>query len=154
MLGDGPGIFPIRPFLFLGLLTAATQSGPFPKKVGNPRVWKPPGLASLKTRCFFVVFRNSGWGFGPLKLERTQAALKPVHVDQDSPCALAWEALISSADDGSLDAAIEHVKSSSFQGLSKEDPRLNCSQFYCQGSRSPRENHTPKVSSAPKNPVP
>ena len=23
------------------------QSGPFPKKVGNPPVWKPPGLASL-----------------------------------------------------------------------------------------------------------
>ena len=27
---------------------SATQSGPFPKKVGNTRVWKPPGLASLK----------------------------------------------------------------------------------------------------------
>ena len=26
---------------------SATQSGPFPKKVGNTRVWKPPGLASL-----------------------------------------------------------------------------------------------------------
>ena len=24
---------------------SATQSGPFPKKVGNPPVWKPPGLA-------------------------------------------------------------------------------------------------------------
>ena len=28
---------------------SATQSGPFPKKVGNTRVWKPPGLASPKT---------------------------------------------------------------------------------------------------------
>ena len=46
-------------FLFLGLLRApkrnspegsATQSGPFPKKVGNPRVWKPPGLASLNLK--------------------------------------------------------------------------------------------------------
>ena len=43
--GDSSGIFPI-----LGLLTArtrkspkgsATQSGPFPGKVGNPPVWKP-----------------------------------------------------------------------------------------------------------------
>ena len=48
-------------FLFLGLLRApykeqspkgsATRSGPFPKKVGNTRVWKPPGLASLKYCC-------------------------------------------------------------------------------------------------------
>ena len=63
-----PGIFPICSgmvrgfsrlvlFLFLGLFSehlrgtvpkgSATQSGPFPKKVGNTRVWKPPGLASL-----------------------------------------------------------------------------------------------------------
>ena len=27
---------------------SATQSGPFPKKVGNPPVWKPPDLASPK----------------------------------------------------------------------------------------------------------
>ena len=27
---------------------SATQSGPFPRKVGNTRVWKHPGLASLK----------------------------------------------------------------------------------------------------------
>ena len=56
------GIFPIFSgfsrlvvFLFLGLVKhlrgtvpkgSATQSGPFPKKVGNPAVWKPPGLAS------------------------------------------------------------------------------------------------------------
>ena len=65
---DSSGIFPICsgnlrgvsrfvPFLFLGLKKehlrgtvpkgSATQSGPFPKKVGNP-VWKPPSLASLK----------------------------------------------------------------------------------------------------------
>ena len=30
---------------------SATQSGPFPKKVGNTRVWKPPGLASLNLFC-------------------------------------------------------------------------------------------------------
>ena len=44
-------------FLFLGLLRAPTRNSPervrdtiwtFPKKVGNTRVWKPPGLASLK----------------------------------------------------------------------------------------------------------
>ena len=29
---------------------SATQSGPFPKEVGNTRIWKPPGLASLKTK--------------------------------------------------------------------------------------------------------
>ena len=43
-------------FLFLGLLRAPTRNspervhdkfGPFPKKVGNTRVWKPHGLASL-----------------------------------------------------------------------------------------------------------
>ena len=42
------------------------QSGPFPKKVGNPPVWKPPGLASLKTdqNWFFQrVFRDSSAGF-------------------------------------------------------------------------------------------
>ena len=58
LLGDGPGIFPIRPFPLSRLIKStyeeqspegsATQSGPFPKKVGNTRVWKPPGLASLK----------------------------------------------------------------------------------------------------------
>ena len=46
-------------FLFLGLLRAPTRNSPervrdtiwtFPKKVGNTRVWKPPGLASLN-RC-------------------------------------------------------------------------------------------------------
>ena len=45
-------------FLFLGLLTAPTRNSPervqddtiwtFPEKVGNPPVWKPPGLPSLK----------------------------------------------------------------------------------------------------------
>ena len=64
---DFSGIFPICSgmvrgfsrfvtFLFLGLLRAPTrtvpkgsakQSGPFLKKVGNTRVWKHPGLASL-----------------------------------------------------------------------------------------------------------
>ena len=37
---------------------SATQSGPFPKKVGNTRVWKHPGLASLN----FVHNKNlEGW---------------------------------------------------------------------------------------------
>ena len=39
---------------------SATQSGPFPKKAGNTRVWKHPGLASLKLSYqsqFFVTFR-------------------------------------------------------------------------------------------------
>ena len=64
---DFSGIFPICSgmvrgfsrlvlFLFLGLLRAPTGNSPervrdriwtFPKKVGNTRVWKPPGLASL-----------------------------------------------------------------------------------------------------------
>ena len=63
LLGDGPGIFPICPFPLSRPIKStyeeqhlrgtvpkgsATQSGPFPKKVGNTRVWKPPGLASLK----------------------------------------------------------------------------------------------------------
>ena len=31
---------------------SATQSGPFPKKMGNTRVWKPPRLVSLSSCCF------------------------------------------------------------------------------------------------------
>ena len=55
LLGDGPEIFPIVLFLFLGLLRAPTRNSPervrdtiwtFPEKSGNTRVWKPPGLAS------------------------------------------------------------------------------------------------------------
>ena len=43
-------------FLFLGLLRAPTRNSPERvrdtiKKVGNPPVWKPPGLASLKISC-------------------------------------------------------------------------------------------------------
>ena len=60
LCGDSPGIFPIGPFpLSRPINSTATQSGPFPKKVGNPAVWKPPGLASLNgllTRDF------SHWG--------------------------------------------------------------------------------------------
>ena len=61
LLGDGPGIFPIRPFSSFSAYRqrlrgtvpkgSATQSGPFPKKVGNPPVWKHPGLASPKFRA-------------------------------------------------------------------------------------------------------
>ena len=56
LLGDGPGIFPIRPFSLSRPIKStyeeqsrgsATQSGPFQKKVGNPPVWKPLGLASI-----------------------------------------------------------------------------------------------------------
>ena len=67
LFGTFPGFFPICSrmvqefsrfvhFLFLGLLRAPTTNSPervrdtiwtFPKKVGNPPVWKPPGLASL-----------------------------------------------------------------------------------------------------------
>ena len=55
LLGDGAGIFPIRPCSLSRPIGStyeeqspkgsATGSGPFPKKVGNPPVWKPPGLA-------------------------------------------------------------------------------------------------------------
>ena len=55
--GMVPGIFPIRPFSLSQPIKSthegsvpkgsATQSGPFPRKVGNPPVWKHPGLASL-----------------------------------------------------------------------------------------------------------
>ena len=54
-VSNGEG-FPIRTcpsfFVLFGTFPvfskgSVTQSGPFPKKVGNPPVWKPPGLASL-----------------------------------------------------------------------------------------------------------
>ena len=51
-----PGIVPICPFPLSRPINtqlrgtvpkgSATQSGPFTKKMGNPPVWKPPGLAS------------------------------------------------------------------------------------------------------------
>ena len=57
LLGDGLGIFPIRPFPLTRPIKStyeeqspkgsATQSRPFPKEMGNTPVWKPPGLASL-----------------------------------------------------------------------------------------------------------
>ena len=57
--GDGPEIFPIDPVpLSLGLSTAPTRRNSletvrdairsFHKKMGNPPVWKPPGLPALK----------------------------------------------------------------------------------------------------------
>ena len=50
LLGDGRGIFPICPFPLSRPIKStyeeqsrnATQSGPFPKKVGNPRFGHPP----------------------------------------------------------------------------------------------------------------
>ena len=35
-----------------GVLSSICQSGPFPKKVGNPPVWNPPSLASLHIPFF------------------------------------------------------------------------------------------------------
>ena len=67
---DGPGIFLICPFPLSqpfkehlrGTVPkgSATQSGPFPKKVGNTRVWNPPGLASLKMWFMYRSFRRLG----------------------------------------------------------------------------------------------
>ena len=58
LLGDGPGIFPISSFPLSRPIKSTceeqSRKGPrhnldlSPKKVGNTRVWKPPGLASLK----------------------------------------------------------------------------------------------------------
>ena len=70
------GFSPFVPFLFLGLLTAPTRNSPegvrdtiwtFPEKVGNPPVWKPPGLAS--PNCGFLRPLSEGreraeYGFG------------------------------------------------------------------------------------------
>ena len=68
-------------FLFLGLLRAPTRNSPervrdtiwtFPEKSGNTRVWKPPGLASLKLgsgaisagkACDFEVVIANRWRF-------------------------------------------------------------------------------------------
>ena len=58
-------------FLFLGLLKSTyeeqsrkgprhnLESGPFLKKWETPRVWKPPGLASLKPECTKIAHRRS-----------------------------------------------------------------------------------------------
>ena len=58
LLRDGPGIFPISPFPLSRPIKSTyeeqSRKGPrhnldlSQKKVGNTRVWKPPGLASLK----------------------------------------------------------------------------------------------------------
>ena len=67
--GDSSGIFPICPFPLPRPINSAyeeqsrkgpaTQSGPFPKKVGNPPVWNSPGLASPKRRRPVAIFRNA-----------------------------------------------------------------------------------------------
>ena len=88
---DFSGIFPICsgmvqgfsrfvPFLFLGLLRAPTRNSPervrdtiwtFPEKVGNTRVWKHPGLASLK-------FWRDIFGFGhPSPGKRSTLKISP-----------------------------------------------------------------------------
>ena len=51
-----------------------TQSRPFPKKVGNPPVWKPPGLASLKIR---ISTRNSLKKSSFLRAARVQNETAP-----------------------------------------------------------------------------
>ena len=63
LLGDGPGIFPIRPFPLSRPIKSTYEEqcrkGPrhnldlSRKKWGNTRVWKPPGLAPLNNsnRC-------------------------------------------------------------------------------------------------------
>ena len=65
------------PFLFLGLLRAPTRNSPervrdtiwtFPEKVGNTRVWKPPGLASESLKRSGLQF------FSPDLLQCTQDA--------------------------------------------------------------------------------
>ena len=75
-LGDGPGIFPIRPFTLSRPIKStyeeqspkgsATQSGPFPKKVGNTRVWNPPGLASLNLLLSTDIPRRPRWPDDPV----------------------------------------------------------------------------------------
>ena len=80
LLGESPGIFPDSSlFLFLGLLRAPTRNSPervrdtiwtFPEKVGNPPVWKPPGLASLKQ---YSVSRRGGRNKGGRKQMRANA---------------------------------------------------------------------------------
>ena len=50
---------------------SATQSGPFPKKVGNPPDWKPPGLASLNSCDFQTPFQRLRGDFaGDLQFHR------------------------------------------------------------------------------------
>ena len=66
LLRDGPGIFPICPFPLSRPIQSTyeeqsrkgsvTQSGLVPKKVGNTRVWKHPGLASLKFSSIFTFY--------------------------------------------------------------------------------------------------
>ena len=76
MLGDGPGIFPIgsfplsRPINQRGTVPkgSATQSGPFPKKVGNTRVWKPPRFSFSQLYFCSKIFKS--------KILRRQPGLK------------------------------------------------------------------------------
>ena len=70
LLGDGPGIFPIRPFPLSRPIKSTyeeqSRKGPrrnldiFPNKVGNARVWKPPGLASLESALTSLRLGNTG----------------------------------------------------------------------------------------------
>ena len=79
LLGEGPGIFPIRPFsLFLGLLRAPTRNSPervcdtiwtFPKKSGKHPGLETPRFSFSQLTCtfgffFFSRFRDSVGGPG------------------------------------------------------------------------------------------
>ena len=79
--GDYLRIFPIRPFPLPRLINStyeeqspkmsARQPGPFPKKVGNPRLWNPPVLASpqLLAQCLDLLY--VGFPFpGPIFIEQ------------------------------------------------------------------------------------
>ena len=105
LLGDGPGIFPIRPFSLSPPIKSTYQEqsrkGPrhnldlSRKKMGNPPVWKHPGLASLnfysapqKSQRFFcdffcdflAIFPGFFWHqnlwFGTLRFENTAIFLR------------------------------------------------------------------------------
>ena len=75
LLGDGPGIFSIRPFPLSRPINsayspervrdAADAIWTFPEKSGNPAVWKPPGLASPNFHGYY--FRFCIVFYSPLK---------------------------------------------------------------------------------------
>ena len=79
-------------FLFLGLLTAPTRNSPervrdtiwtFPeKKMANPPVWKPPGLASLKYGAIGCLTWKTKSDMGGCSACATKRALIPTFSQQ------------------------------------------------------------------------
>ena len=65
---------------------SATQSGPFPKKVGNPPVWKPPGLASLNKRWTQMPLMHLMATFSSLRCH----FVVDVELSPRTPCAGGW----------------------------------------------------------------